>query len=88
SLDSLPDVPIDILVIDGPPGFLQKNSRYPSLPLLFDRLSESCSVFLDDAARDDERELVAQWLIEYPGLQHAYHDFERGCSVLKINKGR
>ena len=87
SLESLPDVSIDMLVIDGPPGFIQKNSRYPSLPLLFDRLADHCSVFLDDAARDDEKALVAQWQNEFSGVEHEYLDFERGCSVLEINKG-
>ena len=34
ALDNLPAVEIDMLVIDGPPGFLQKYSRYPALPML------------------------------------------------------
>ena len=29
---------IDLLLVDGPPGMIQKNSRWPALPLLFDRL--------------------------------------------------
>ncbi|MES9855801.1 MAG: hypothetical protein ABW166_04240 [Sedimenticola sp.] len=40
-----------MLVIDGPSGFIQKHSRYPALPLLFDKLSNNGMVFLDDAAR-------------------------------------
>jgi len=75
-----------MLVIDGPPGFIQKNSRYPALPLLFDKLSKQSSVFLDDAGREDEKELVAQWQAEFSGVEHEYLEFERGCSVLKINK--
>lgn len=86
SLESFPEVLIDMLVIDGPPGFIQKHSRYPALPLLFEQLSNQGKVFLDDAARDDEKELVALWLDEYPGLDHQYLEFERGCSVLNINK--
>ena len=86
SLEYLPDISIDMLVIDGPPGFIQKNSRYPALPLLFDRFSDQAWVFLDDAARDDEKELVAQWQTEFSGVAHEYLDFERGCSVLEINK--
>ncbi|MDH3343077.1 MAG: class I SAM-dependent methyltransferase, partial [Gammaproteobacteria bacterium] len=82
SLESLPEVSIDMLVIDGPPGFIQKNSRYPALPLLFEKFSKKCSVFLDDAARDDEKELVAQWQAEFSGIEHEYLEFERGCSVL------
>lgn len=85
-LDALPDVSIDMLVIDGPPGFIQKNSRYPALPLLFKKFSDQARVFLDDAARDEERELVEQWQTEYPDIDHGYLEFERGCSVLRINR--
>ena len=86
SLKLLPEVLIDMLVIDGPSGFIQKNSRYPALPLLFDKFSKQAKVFLDDAGREDEKELVAQWQAEYSGVDHEYLEFERGCSVLDVNK--
>lgn len=73
---------IDLLVVDGPPGFIQKNSRYPALPLLAKSLSEKCAIFLDDAARDDEQLIVKQWLKLYPEFQFEYIDNERGCSIL------
>jgi hypothetical protein len=81
-LGGLAELTIDMLVIDGPPGFLQKHSRYPALPLLADNLAEQCSVFLDDAARDDEQELVRHWLQEYPDFSYEYIANERGCSIL------
>ncbi|MDH3355477.1 MAG: class I SAM-dependent methyltransferase [Chromatiales bacterium] len=77
---------IDMLVIDGPPGFMQKNARYPALPVLFERLSDHCVIFLDDAARDDEKELVHLWLNEHPEIEHEYIDTERGCVRLVINR--
>ncbi len=83
ALDNFPDVEIDMLVIDGPPGFLQKHSRYPALLMLKDRLAESCAVFLDDAAREEEQELVKRWLVEFPEFQSEYVDNERGCFILK-----
>jgi len=86
SLAELAEVSIDMLVIDGPPGFIQKNSRYPALPLLFEKFSKQAIVFLDDAARGDEKELVAQWQAEFSGVEHEYLEFERGCSVLHIEK--
>ncbi|MBL3591303.1 MAG: class I SAM-dependent methyltransferase [gamma proteobacterium endosymbiont of Lamellibrachia anaximandri] len=67
---------IDMLVIDGPPGFIQKHSRYPALPLLMERLNSHCTVYLDDAARADERELVAQWQADYPPVQHSFIETE------------
>jgi len=86
NIDHLPDQSVDMLVVDGPPGFLQKHSRYPALPLLYKKLSDQCVIFLDDAARVDEREIVEKWLQEYPGLQHEYLLLMRGCSVLRLTK--
>jgi predicted O-methyltransferase YrrM len=86
TLSDLPDPSIDMLVIDGPPGFLQHHSRYPALPLLFDRLAEGCVVFLDDAARPDEREIVEMWQMEFPTIEHEYINAERGCAILRIHR--
>ncbi len=73
---------IDCLVIDGPPGFIQKQSRYPALPALFSLLAEDAVIFLDDAAREDEKQLVQRWLSEFPGLELEYIDVPRGCAIL------
>lgn len=86
SIDELTDEPIDMLVIDGPPGFIQHQSRYPALPKLVERLADGCEIFLDDAGRVDERALVKRWLAAYPGLSHDYIALERGCSVLRLKK--
>jgi len=82
-LNNFPDIEIDLLVIDGPPGFIQKYSRYPALPLLSNKLAKKCIIFLDDAAREDEQEIVNRWLILYPEFQADYIGNERGCSILK-----
>lgn len=82
--EDIPDDFADMLVIDGPPGFLQKHSRYPALPLLMNRLREGCAVFLDDAARPDEQEIVARWLDLVPGLTVEWPASERGCALLRL----
>ena len=82
-LEKLPEAEIDLLIIDGPPGFIQRQSRYPALPLLSKRLAKECAVFLDDAARDDEQEIVRRWLKTYPEFQVDYIANERGCCILK-----
>lgn len=73
---------IDLLIIDGPPGAMQKHSRYPALPLLNSYLARQCLVFLDDAARPDERDIVRCWLEEHEEFESEYVETERGCSVL------
>ncbi len=82
-LEKLPELEIDLLIIDGPPGFIQKHSRYPALPLLNKQLAKDCVVLLDDAARDDEQEMVRRWLKTYPEFHADYIANERGCYVLK-----
>lgn len=74
---------IDMLVIDGPPGFLQPLSRYPALPLLHGRLAAGATVFLDDAGRPDERAIVAAWRRAYPDLDARYLANARGCAILR-----
>ncbi|GAB4294917.1 MAG: hypothetical protein Kow0096_11380 [Thiohalomonadaceae bacterium] len=73
---------IDLLIIDGPPGFIQRHSRYPALPLLRDRLAARCTLFMDDAARPDEQEAVEVWLEDMPAARYEYIANERGCAIL------
>ncbi len=86
AIDQLPASRIDLLVIDGPPGHIQHHSRFPALPLLYQRLNDRCTIFLDDAARDEEKEIVDLWLKQFPGLEHTFVDTERGCSILHFGK--
>ncbi|MET0027272.1 MAG: class I SAM-dependent methyltransferase [Candidatus Thiodiazotropha sp.] len=82
---ALPEDAIDMLVIDGPSGFSGKNARYPAMPVCYPYLAPGCRIFLDDAARPDEREIVAMWLASYPGLAHRFHETSRGCSLLTLD---
>lgn len=56
---------IDILIIDGPPGYINKMSRFPALPLLINKLNTNCIVFFDDALREDEKKIIEKWKILY-----------------------
>ncbi len=87
SLEGLPVAQVDLFVIDGPPGFIQKHSRYPALPLLHDKLANDCRIFLDDARRDDELEIVSLWQQQFDDCQFEYLDLERGCNQGKICRG-
>lgn len=78
---ALPDS-IDILVIDGPPQWIQRQSRFPALPLLFSRLSPSAMILIDDAARPDEEAIVERWMKQYAGFQKVNFDTEKGTTIL------
>jgi predicted O-methyltransferase YrrM len=71
---------IDMLVIDGPPTETGPLARHPAGPRLLTRLSPGGSAFLDDALRDDEREVARRWRDEFPGLRVVEHPCEKGCA--------
>lgn len=69
AVDDLPATGIDLLLVDGPPGYGpgMERSRYPALPALADRLAPGALVILDDATRPGEREILTRWERELPG---------------------
>lgn len=82
SLNALPDRAIDLLIVDGPPGLLRKQARYPAGNLLIPRLSEDGLVILDDASRADEREIIQRWKNEFPELHIETRSAEKGLALL------
>ncbi len=76
---------IDAVIVDGPPGTLQKLSRYPALPVLRDRLSSDAVILLDDAAREDETKIVELWQSESDRAECRYVATEKGAAVLRLN---
>ena len=86
-LDSLKmDQPVDLLVVDGPPGEIQKLARYPALPLLFGRLSSRSTIILDDGNRKDEKDVVALWEKKFPQIRTQFLDLERGAYLIHKNE--
>ena len=82
-MDSLSlDQPIDLLIIDGPPGNIQKLSRYPSLPLLVNHLSDTSKIILDDGRREDEKQIVALWEKEFRNISADFLDTDRGAYLI------
>jgi len=75
--------PVDILVIDGPPGNLQARSRYPALPLFVEHLNSDVALFLDDVVRPDEQEIVREWAMQYPDFSHELVNCEKGAAVFR-----
>jgi predicted O-methyltransferase YrrM len=61
--DLLPAEGIELLLVDGPPGYGEgmELSRHPALPALADRLADGALVILDDAGRPGERRIVDSW---------------------------
>lgn len=77
---------IDILLVDGPPGFLQKNSRYPALPLLFNHLKDEALIIADDCNRKDEQEIINMWCKKYNFMSIKKIDTETGTYLMQLEK--
>jgi predicted O-methyltransferase YrrM len=77
----LPDS-ISLLMVDGPPGYGEgmSHSRYPAMPALADRIPVGGMVFLDDAGREPEREIVARWSEEFTDWSFGI-DVARGIAL-------
>jgi predicted O-methyltransferase YrrM len=77
--------PIDLLVIDGPPGDIQPLARYPALPLLYRHLNHQATILLDDGHREDEKQAVALWEQEFRQLSSEFLEMEKGIYVIRKN---
>lgn len=67
--DALSDLAvIDMLIVDGPPSGTGALARYPAVSALVDRLADGAVVVLDDASRDDERDIAGRWISENSGM--------------------
>ena len=75
--------PIDMLIVDGPPGYADKNARFPALPMMWDRLSDGATIIVDDSDRPGERQMVERWMKLY-GKSLTMQDLNavRGLTVL------
>lgn len=83
---NLNDGSVDYLVVDGPPGGLQKNSRYPAMQLLWQKLAPEARILLDDANRPDELEICRDWIEEFPDLSLELNITGRG--IARFEKSR
>lgn len=77
---------IGLAFVDGPPGIVGPQARYPMVPLLADRLAARCVILMDDMRRPDERSVGERWLTQLDGFSYRYlplirgaGEFTRGC---------
>jgi predicted O-methyltransferase YrrM len=84
SLTGLQVLTIDFLVIDGPPAHTDIIARFPAGPLLFNRLTDGAAVFLDDAFRAGEQEIVQRWMKLNPSFIEEVIQCEKG--LIKLSK--
>ena len=81
--ERLVDRPIDMLVVDGPPGRSGPLARYPAVPLLKTHLASPCWILLDDGDRPDEEATARRWASEL-GASLSYLEGGRGGWLLRL----
>lgn len=67
--DAASDGPVDMLLVDGPPGSTGPLARYPAVPFYLDVLSDNALVVVDDISRQDEQKILERWTQEIPGIE-------------------
>jgi predicted O-methyltransferase YrrM len=72
---------IGLVFVDGPPGDVGPQPRYPMVPLLADRLGSRCAILLDDMRRSDERAVAERWMAQLEGFSYSYLPLTRGAGI-------
>ena len=80
------ELKIDLLIVDGPPGYLNKQARYPAIPQLVNFLSKNAIIILDDCNRQDEKEIISRWQDEYRVFEVEKMHTENGTVILQYDK--
>ena len=75
---------IDLLIVDGPPRIINKNARFPTIPLLKEYFTDDTVILLDDGRRKDEQNTVKLWLKELDKFTVDYFNTEKG--TFKLSK--
>jgi predicted O-methyltransferase YrrM len=73
---------IDLLIVDGPPGNNNAESRYPALKEFKDKLSPKAVVILDDVKRDGERKLAEDFAASLPNHELVILNHEKGTAII------
>jgi predicted O-methyltransferase YrrM len=72
---------IGLAFVDGPPGDVGPQARYPMVPLLADRLADRCTILLDDMRRAEEGAVGKRWMAQLKGFRYSYLPLTRGLGV-------
>lgn len=82
-LENIQDV--DMVIVDGPPGLIGPEARFPALPILYPKLSRGAVLLVDDADRASDRRIIEKWRREFPSLQVSFLPTEKGMAKLTLN---
>lgn len=76
------DMKFDLIIIDGPPAYIHPKSRYPSLFLLDKHLNIGGIILLDDCLRENDNNIVKQWMKNFSNYSSEWFNTEKGTYQL------
>lgn len=79
----LPDIPVDIALIDGPPYTNGTLTRLTPIRWAAHHINRGGAIFLDDSARGGEQACLKQLAIEYPNLRQISRNAEKGLIEIR-----
>jgi predicted O-methyltransferase YrrM len=77
-LAALPEEPIDLLIVDGPPTS-SKWSRWPAVEVLWERMRPGAVALVDDGRRSSETATVRRWVGDHEDLRAFWVDNRKGA---------
>jgi predicted O-methyltransferase YrrM len=81
----LPDLAVDLAVVDGPPLANGNLTRLTPLRWAARHLKPGGAIFLDDSSREAEQACLQQLMIEHPSLRTTRRRAEKGLVELRID---
>ncbi len=71
-----------LVICDGPPGTV-RGGRYGLAPLLGDRLEPGATIVLDDAEREQERQILSLWEKQFLWRPHIEHSAAGALAIIQ-----
>jgi predicted O-methyltransferase YrrM len=84
-VDRLPDITVDVALIDGPPTNHGLMTRYIPLEWALEHLATGGSVYLDDSDRQAEQKVLVQLQASNPHITIRHLPSEKGLCLIKRN---
>lgn len=78
------DTKVDLLIVDGPPAYIQEDIRSSTVPVMLGKLKPGGIILLDDANRPAEKAMIQEWLREFPQLTCTRIPSEKGLVTLTV----
>lgn len=85
-VEQLPDIAVDLALVDGPPLLSGNHTRFFPIRWTLQHLRPGGAIYLDDANRPAEQEVLALVQQHFPELSCVRLTTQKGLALLKTNR--